>query len=321
MASPHRDAGALFVALLLVTACSGQGVVPPVNDDLLADEALPPPGVPDRGQDIAVVGIDMGGGQLCTGALVAPDVVLTAPRCIFEREAAPKILVGDDRANADVRATGFRILTPAASPPTNADIAAVLLLQPIDGVEPLAPREHGVKAGDHVRSVAFAPAGGDLPGATKLVREHVEVLSADGGEFSAGESPCRSSAGGPALDEATGELVGLVSRAGPTCDNAAAQDVFTRTELFLGFIEQAILAARVPGAPGVDAGHALPRAHKPRTDVGHACLRAADCAAGVCVTASGSQYCSRTCTARDRCPSTYRCAKPKQGDAVCVQKQ
>ena len=47
---------------------------------------------------------------------------------------------------------------------------------------------------------------------------------------------------------------------------------------------------------GKDAGKATkPGKGRPPTDIGGACESGASCAAGVCVSAHGKQYCSRSC--------------------------
>src|SRR5579859_7492893 len=72
-------AGALAVAM----ACSG------ASTDLSADTPKPSAdiedpvvGAIDHGSDPAVVAIDSGGVTLCTGELVAPDLVLTSHHCL-----------------------------------------------------------------------------------------------------------------------------------------------------------------------------------------------------------------------------------------------
>jgi hypothetical protein len=188
-----------------------------------------------------------------------------------------------------------------------------MLDAPVAGVEPLVLREVGVAQGDHVRTVGWADRG------VRLLREHVPVTAAGFAEFEIGESSCRGTAGGPALDEETGEVLGLLAR-WPTCE----KDVYTRTNEFYSLVDDALSRSAFAGkGRNLDGGRRLygsPLSKKPPTDCGGACRVVADCGAGVCVTEGQKQYCSQTCTALDPCPARFRCAKAEGGAAVCAEK-
>jgi hypothetical protein len=283
-------------------------------------------GIPDRGNDPAVVAIDVGGVALCGGTLVAPDVVLTARHCVavvapdtqcparaaqvIGEPSAPslRILVGDDLASAEERARGRTILAPPGDVLCGADVALVLLDMPIDDVRPLSVRATGAAKGEHVRTVAFArPVGGPAP--QKLVRDHRRVIDATTTELETGEA-CGETTGGPALDESTGEIVGIASRpGGPSCAGVGAFDRYTRADAFLSLVGAAL------GAAGPAKGQR--RTKKGPIDMGANCARADDCAAGVCITDRTQEYCSRACDPHDHCPPRFRCKKSIEGDWVC----
>ncbi|MDB4997114.1 MAG: hypothetical protein JWM74_4546, partial [Myxococcaceae bacterium] len=61
---------------------AGENVGSATSDGFAAEVLEIVPGVPDRGRDPAVVAIDVGGEGLCTGTLIAPNVVLTARHCV-----------------------------------------------------------------------------------------------------------------------------------------------------------------------------------------------------------------------------------------------
>ena len=67
-----------------VLACSGELGAPPgaLAQAPVAEVVAPVAGVPDRGSDPAVVAVESAGAVVCAGALVAPDVVLTARHCV-----------------------------------------------------------------------------------------------------------------------------------------------------------------------------------------------------------------------------------------------
>ncbi len=321
----------LFVALALVVACSGTAAtsLPSTAPDV--DVVAPPPGVADRGDDPAVVAIDVGDSTLCAGALVAPDVVLTARHCVsapaelagctnagaagvppLRSPESLRIFLGDDMATAAERARGRAIRVPTASSMCGADIALLLLDVPIDDVQPLVVRPTGAAQGDHLRTIGWR-----LPEhagrAPKILRDHLLVLSASPTELELGEAI--TGAGGPALDEATAEVLGVFSRS----DAGPARAVYTRTDAFAALIESA-LAESVSAAASTRGS----KNKKGPADLGANCAVGADCAAGVCVSVPAGpdgleQYCSQTCGSHDRCPARFRCQRSQVGVEACVK--
>lgn len=319
------------------------------------DQAEIVTGVDDSGRDPAVVALDIGTSALCTGTLIAPDVILTARHCVSvtaESIVCPatlpqivgprppssiRVLLGDDVRTATEVARGVAVVEPSGDALCDADIALVVLDQSID-VEPLAVSGSGVVPGDHVTAIGYGRrTDGDPPG-TKLLREHVEVLSGSGAEFVVGEATCQGDSGGPALDEVTGEIVGVVSRGGPSCDGNGAHNVYTRPEGFRPLIERALAlsawesaGAAADGGGLDDGGEAAdagkkkrhPRGDggtsKPPSDLGKTCSAAADCSTGVCVNEGARAYCSRSCGAHDRCPAHYHCTATGPAQKVCLQ--
>ncbi len=315
-----------------ILACSVQVSAPAGSSSGLpmVNEAVPTPGVRDRGDDPAVVAVDAGGPAVCAGALVAADVVLTARRCVLQGGPAPdctdadvpagparspadiRVLVGDALATAVERARGAAVVVPGADALCGADVALIVLDAPIDGIRPLAVRPTGAAQGDHVRTVAFRPLG---PGASveKLVRDHVRVADTTAAEMRVAEA-CQSVAGGPAIDETTGEIVGVGSHADePSCAGPGAMDVYERADAFYPLVGEALAKSSFA------AGKGGQQTKKGPIDLGDNCARGSDCAAGVCVSEGDHRYCSRTCDAHDRCPAHFRCHKSSYAAWVCVE--
>ncbi len=299
-----------------------------------AEVASPPAGILDRGDDPAVVAIDAGGQLLCTGALIAPDVVLTSRACVaitVARVECPpptsqilaareprslRVLVGEDAGSARERARGRSVVVPAEDALCGADIALVLLDATIDDVRPLSVRSTGAAQGDHVRTVAYGRQASSASSArrAKVVRDHVHVLESRRDDLVLEESACERAVGGPALDESTGEVVGVSARADDaSCTGSGATALYTRTDAFLPLIGEALAQSSGP-APRA----AILRTKKGPIDMGSTCAEAVDCAAGVCVTLSERQYCSRACGPYDRCPARFRCRRSQLPLWVCT---
>ena len=338
----------VVVALSLIAsfaACSGVEAPTPTSPSVQVSELESVKGVPDRGLDPAVVAIDIGGASLCTGSLVAPDVVLTARHCIAA--AAPSIqcpttaaqvgpavdpstlqvLAGDDVTTATLVGVGKAIVAPAGDVLCDADVAFIVLDRSTLDITPLAISTTPVIAGSHVRSVGFGATSDTTAGGIKIVREHVAVEGVVTDEFQIGEATCQGDSGGPAFDETTGQIVGVVSRGGGTCTGKGAYNIYTRTDIFESLFAQALaLGAEDAADAGADAGSHHTHtdggssSSPPPTDMGDTCTSASDCAASVCVTTPTKDYCSRSCGTGDRCPSHFHCTKSPSGTgSVCME--
>ncbi len=345
----------LSLVFVAVPACSAereQKFIVPVDggadaSGLSVDEVEVVSGVPDHGRNPAVVALDLGGQGLCSGTLIAPDVVLTARHCVsysvskvvcpakgpqVGRNREPKsiaVYFGDDTFSAELVALGREIVTPKSDQLCDHDLAAVVLDRDVENVAPLKISKDAPLRGDAVRAVGFGKTGDDGESGVKLLRDHVKILDVFPAEFLVGEATCSGDSGGPALDESTGEILGVVSRGGPSCEGSGVHNVYTRADAFRDVIAAALAKSGQPSPIDEDAGTVNvtkdagakpkpPKPSKPVFDMGDACTKGAECAAGVCVTNGSVSYCSRKCGGGDRCPSGYWCTKVGGTTSVCV---
>jgi hypothetical protein len=327
-----RFAGLAIGALVACSAAFPGAVSAPLPS---VDIAEPDRGVPDHDDDPAVVLVESASTPACAGALLAPDVVLTAWHCIADfgltssgspscagsptalDPGAIHVLVGATAPAAVERAGARAVVAPGPTAnPCDADVALLLLDQPIDDIAPLAVSATGAAQGEHVRTVGFDDAGAGA-GLTRFLRDHVPVVATTASAFDVYEAACTSGCGGPALDETTGAVVGVASRWSPAAGGTTAADVYLRADAFLGLVQQAL--ARSTAAPASAGDKSRQSALKGPADMGSACQAGADCAAAACATVGKQRYCTRRCSASDACPTHYRCEETTGGQTVCIE--
>jgi len=239
-----------------------------------------------------------------------------------ERPSSLAIMVGDDLANARTVAHGVEVVKPSGVTLCEADIAFIVLDEEVKAVKPMPIGSRAPAKGDHVRAVGYGQDEDNGVAGKKLVREHVRVQDVTAAELLIGEATCHGDSGGPAIDESTGEIVGVLSRGGPSCEGADVHNIYTRVDAFAWLVEEAFTRAAEEKAAETDAGLGSVRPgtkEKPATDVGAPCARASDCGAGVCLTDGDTSYCSRECGTGDRCPTGYHCEDVDPSGKACVK--
>jgi hypothetical protein len=214
--------------------------------------------------------------------------------------------VGGARPDDVERARGQDVILPPGDTLCGDDLALLLLDAAIEDVAPFTVSPTGAAQGDHVRSVAFG-------GGVKLVRDHVPVAATSALELELSEAPCVGSPGGVVLEEATGALVGVVSRSGPACGVASGWDVATRPDAFYALVQEALSRGQL--------SHATDQAKEKKgpVDLGAGCADPSQCAAGACVSYGGAEYCSQQCSLADVCPTDTRCLASQESTTVCVK--
>lgn len=208
-----------------------------------------------HGRFRAVLALSLADDGLCTGSLIAPDLVLTARHCVSDtaesidcpatgpqigedRDPASIVAwVGDDATNATPVALGLAIEAPPGDSLCGHDLAVIRLDRPVVGVTPLeVERRSKSLHGKTITAVGFGRKTDGGKAGKKRVRSGVRVLEATPREFVVGEVTCSGDSGGPAIDEQTGKIVGVLSRGGPTCKGPWSRNVYTRPSAFVGLL-------------------------------------------------------------------------------------
>ncbi|MDB4990813.1 MAG: hypothetical protein JWN04_5991 [Myxococcaceae bacterium] len=191
----------------------------------------------------AVIMLRIGDHALCSGTLVAPNLVLTARHCVSETDEGIECgadgnaiqggAVGADRAPDQLvvytgrrtsslmeAAHATRIFHDGATNLCNHDLALLLLDRDVTDVTPAPLRlTDSTKAGESVTSVGWGLTTKDTIPSARQQRKQVAILDVGPSEQTAshqmvvGESICSGDSGGPALSQ-QGAVIGVVSYGG-----------------------------------------------------------------------------------------------------------
>ena len=262
-------AAPFFLAILAATTFIACGRRPPQSAETVKRAAKGVIAIATRHSEDGSI-------TLCSGALVAPNLVLTARHCVTRAITATPacdvhgtshngVQLGNDEdpsfisiytgAHVDVsvdapRAYASRTIHPTTRVLCDSDVAFIVLDRSLDDVETLPMRlDAPVEAGEYVMPVGF---GGGFIGdiGTRVPRPASPVLTVGPGhnsstgavlgphEFEVDEATCRGDSGGPALDVLSGQVVGVVSR-GRSCFSDG-NHVYTRIDAYASLAREAL---------------------------------------------------------------------------------
>lgn len=277
---------AVIILSALATGCSGAGAAE--DDDgavnvraTQSTETKIFGGSPDDERISGVVALKIGNGdpfEICSGALVAPNLVLTARHCVSKMvtntvvctdrgTSANGAHLGDDfptdaihvfvGEQPDFRsapaATATAILHPEGTSLCNSDIAFIVLDATPAGATTLPVRlDKGVQASEQIRAIGYGKTDVAAGPGKRMRRDGVGILEVGAKltasdtalgnhEFEVGQSICQGDSGGPSISETTGAVVGIVSRGADCTQNFG--HVYTQTAGFESLFAQALTAA------------------------------------------------------------------------------
>ncbi len=349
MLSPGRA----IVGLLLLALGGSQACAAP-EDDASSGAAAIIHGSDSTSKQDAVVLLSRWTGDaptsVCTGTLVAPNLVLTARHCVsktfeakgnclrgkpvdgkgmlFESDFAAKdvgIFVGRDAAGrqgarVDADAWGKELVYEGESV-CDDDVAFILLDRGVRGeVAPLR-LESGPGKGEKITSVGWGlTETGELASRRKQ-RPDIPVVAVGADaylgkkEFRVGEATCAGDSGGPALSS-KGAVVGVVSRGGNGDDEARSAAARCVGKKVLNIYAQ--LAAH---KPLVDRAFRLANA-KPRLEgdgtgsaPGATCAKNHDCSSEACT----ANTCAPRCVTDADCLRGEACTPEDTSDGASVR--
>lgn len=284
--------------------------------------------------------------SLCSAALIAPNVLLTARHCVASF-GDKFVTCGATRFGATDSAAAFVATTAAVVDSSNlgeyrvqavmvpeggaddicgGDVAVLVLADNVDRdvIAPLTPRlDEAMIAGEVYAAVGYGAV--DKNGAesgTRRRRDGLQLNCVGKGceleevadtEWLGETGVCQGDSGGPALDT-QGRVVGVVSRGSVDC----GYPIYGDTNAFADFIKDSVLRASGMGlyeAPDWTAGSAVdPGFTMP---IGQLCSKDADCPTGICVDEGEGRACTRRCDPDNPCPLDYTCQET-EGRNLCI---
>jgi V8-like Glu-specific endopeptidase len=188
-------------------------------------------------EEDAVVRVDLAD-IYCSGTLIRDDLVLTAHHCLVQ-------YAGDEPLPYDVAPEAVHVelggghwpwgrvgVRAIVAPPCgyrtgHGDIAILVLSRKLVGMPTMRVRLDGpARVGETIEVIGYGRCSGSEPGVARVHRFGGTILEIGPGAFWAETAMCGGDSGGPALNPATGEIVGVASAAAMDDDDRSTDPAF-----------------------------------------------------------------------------------------------
>ena len=247
-----------WLALAVLTcACASASGTEPAPEDLGAVSEPILGGYNDDADTAVMAIIDVTRHALCSGALIAPNVVLTARHCVSTLSGGEYIDCADTTFGPVGAASSFFATTNATVDQAHSaelavdeilgvsasgdklcgsDLALLVLHESVPAAKarPYLPRVDSAPAPNEAyHAIGFgATDGGGSAAGRRRRRDGLAVSCVDAscateitaGEWAGGGATCLGDSGGPALD-AQGRIIGVTSRGGTSCESSVYSGV------------------------------------------------------------------------------------------------
>jgi hypothetical protein len=184
----------------------------------------------------------VGSRMTCSGTLIADDLVLTAHHCVVERArgaftAKPvkpetvQVELGGDYLPWGIVGLKAILAPPCGEAGGKGDVAVLVLERRLIGMTTLTLSEAAPRAGEVVYPEGFGRCALSPEGIRRREREGGPIASVSAGAFEVEASVCPGDSGGPVVDRATREVVGVVSLSAMDYDEGTrGRSVFSRVD-------------------------------------------------------------------------------------------